>query len=67
MKHFESLKEIEQELQRINLERKILREEIKKNYFELQSGWKSALFSTPIIKSLTRIGVQYLINHLIKK
>lgn len=66
MRTFESLHDVELELKKKNLERQLLREEIKHNYLSFQQRFESNWFSNPIIAKLSKIGIQYIINRIRK-
>lgn len=63
---FESLEEIEQALHKKDLERQIIQEEIKNQYYHLKHDWNwtGNLFSKPIVTQLMKFGISYLIKRI---
>lgn len=63
---FESIKEIELALHKIDLERQIGREEIKKRYFNAEQQWFGWLKTMPTMKLISQISIKYLIKRITK-
>ncbi|MEZ4874809.1 MAG: hypothetical protein R2793_05005 [Flavobacteriaceae bacterium] len=66
MKNFNSLKDIELELKKRDLQRQITREQIKQNYLLFEQSWTKGLLSSTLLKTLASIGVRYLIKRITK-
>lgn len=66
MRTFQSLDDIATELRKKDLERKVLREEIKHEYLALQQGFQHGWLTHPIVRKLSQLGIKYAIQRLIK-
>ena len=67
MRTYNSFEEIEFELKKLHLERKIAWEEIKQSTNKVQESLSPYNWVTPILDSVKRIGLSYLLKILFKK
>ncbi|HPF10372.1 MAG TPA: hypothetical protein PKW08_02495 [Flavobacteriaceae bacterium] len=65
-RQFQSLREIELELKKKDLERQISREQIRQHGLLLKQHWARSVLTSTLVKTVSKIGVQYLIKRLTK-